>query len=405
VGVALTLALAFVGACGGSDTETLSLDTGTGGGASGSTASSTGTGGGSTSSGGGDPFCGDSVCQMGETPATCIHDCPPVCGDGACNGGETAASCAEDCGACGDGLCNLDETIATCPDDCPPTCGDGQCNGTETFQSCPMDCPPTCGDGQCNGDETGLTCAQDCGCAHAVCETGEALSPDCDPCVQMVCGQDAFCCNDNWDGNCVGAADSICGAGCCGDGQCNGESCDSCPMDCGGPCVCGDGKCEAEDCASCAQDCGACFPDPVCPHSVCFTGIALDPAMCFDACADEVCAAEPSCCMGSPPPWSGDCSVLGQSTCGADPCVTAVCNVDPTCCSADWTQDCVDLAKTECMTPCDCDHDLCATGPKLSEACDPCVSAVCTADPFCCDGQWDGYCVGWVEKICGITCN
>ncbi|NUQ74587.1 MAG: hypothetical protein HUU21_13615 [Polyangiaceae bacterium] len=403
---ALTVALAAVGAC-GTDADGVFGNAGTagsGGGGSPTSSASTGGGGGSSSSGSG-PVCGDLLCHEGETPANCIQDCPPVCGDGACNGGETSASCSQDCGACGDGQCDGGETIANCPQDCKPVCGDGECNGNETTQSCAMDCPPVCGDGACNGDETAQSCAMDCSCAHPVCETGAALTPDCDPCVQMVCAQDPFCCNDNWDGQCVGEADSICGAGCCGDGQCNGENCASCPQDCGGVCVCGDGKCEAEDCASCAQDCGACQPEPTCPHSVCFVGSALDPAMCFDPCAAEVCMADPACCDGSPPAWDGDCTLLAQMTCGADACITAVCAVDPTCCTDDWTQACVDLAKTECMTQCDCAHSICTEGEKLSATCNPCAQAVCEADPYCCDNGWDGACVGEVEKICGINCN
>ena len=411
MGVALTLALTAAGACGTGASDDVFNENGSGiggsgggGGGGGGDPSTTGTAGSGTGPVG-SPVCGDLLCQTGETPNTCIQDCPPDCGDGKCNGGETAASCSEDCGACGDGVCAGAETIANCPQDCKPVCGDNKCNGNETLQSCPADCPPTCGDGQCNGNETGQTCAQDCSCAHNICQTGDPLAADCDPCVTMVCAQDPFCCDNSWDGTCVSEADSICGAGCCGDGQCNGVDCASCPQDCGGVCVCGDGKCEAEDCASCAQDCGVCVPEPECPHSVCFVGSALDPSVCFDPCAEEVCMADPNCCMGSPPPWGGECTVLGHMTCGADACITAVCNQDPTCCTDNWTQACVDLAKTECNTQCDCAHTICTEGAALAATCNPCVDAVCTVDPYCCQGGWDGYCVGEVEKICGINCN
>jgi hypothetical protein len=257
----------------------------------------------------------------------------------------------------------------------------------------------------CNGDESAQTCIQDCACVHPVCETGVPLMESCDPCVQMVCAQDPYCCNDGWDGVCVGEADSICGAGCCGDGQCNGENCASCPQDCGGVCVCGDGKCDGEDCASCSQDCGVCPPMPDCPHSVCFVGSPLDTAVCFDPCVMQVCAAQPSCCEGSPPNWDDSCTILAQMTCGPDPCITAVCNIDPTCCTDNWTQACVDLAETECNTQCDCAHSICVEGMMLAATCNPCAKAVCAADPYCCMNGWDGACVGEVEKICGINCN
>lgn len=393
-GALLALALAAVSAC-GSDTGNIfdqTTATGSGGGdPAGSSASGSGTGAGSGSGGSGGsggspgPVCGDLLCQTGESPATCVQDCPPVCGDGACNGGETGASCSQDCGACGDGTCAGAETIANCPQDCKAVCGDDACNGGETPVSCPQDCPPVCGDSLCNGTENPQNCAQDCSCSHPVCETGGPLVADCDPCVEMVCAADPYCCDQGWDGPCVGAAESMCGAGCCGDGQCDGE-----------------------DCASCEQDCGVCPPEPQCPHSVCFDGGPLDPALCFDPCADEVCMAQPACCEGSPPGWGGSCTVLAQMTCGADPCITAVCAMDPTCCTDNWTQACIDLAKTECNTQCDCAHNICEgdqPGDPLTPTCNPCVEAVCEVDPYCCSDDWDGYCVGEVETICGINCN
>jgi hypothetical protein len=51
----------------------------------------------------------------------------------------------------------------------------------------------------------------------------------------------------------------------CGDGTCNGgDTCSSCPQDCGvcWTATCGDGTCSAgETCSSCAQDCGGCAPN------------------------------------------------------------------------------------------------------------------------------------------------
>ncbi len=265
------------------------------------------------------PVCGNNVCEMGEDPATCLMDCPPVCGDGQCNGGET--------------------------------------NGT-----CSMDCPP---------------------CPHEVCIAGDKLPLGCgDPCVDMVCAQDIYCCDTAWDGQCVGAVKNICGTDCCGDGNCSGEDCNGCP-----------------------QDCGACPPPPECAHSACVAGAFLDPTKCFDPCVSEICMADMQCCTGSPPAWNGDCTILAHATCGADPCVTAVCAQDPTCCTTDWTAACVALAVTECMTGCDCPHPICMEGEKLDPGCDPCAAELCGADPYCCDNAWDGLCVGEVGSICNINCN
>jgi hypothetical protein len=405
VGLTITLVLAGLGAC-TTDADTLFYEDTSSIGSAGPSGGGGGIGGSTGASG---PVCGDLLCQTGETPETCLQDCPPECGDGACNGGETTASCPADCPLCGDGVCNGKETPDTCPSDCPPTCGDGACDGNETPDTCAKDCPPVCGDGVCNGGETLETCAQDCSvpaCAHPVCEAGPALMRGCDPCVDMVCAQDPFCCSDNWDGQCVGEATSICGAGCCGDGTCSGEDCNSCPQDCGGACVCGDGACEGEDCSSCEQDCGVCIPDPTCPHSVCFVAGPLDPMVCFDPCVSQVCAMQPSCCEGSPPAWGGECTVLAHMLCGANTCITDVCNQDPTCCTSDWTQGCVDIAKMACNTQCDCAHSICSdNGGPLNAMCNPCVTSICSIDPYCCDANWDNACVNEVEKICGINCN
>jgi hypothetical protein len=49
---------------------------------------------------GGEPICGDGICQQGEDNFSCPGDCPapPVCGNGICELGEDAFSCPGDCG-------------------------------------------------------------------------------------------------------------------------------------------------------------------------------------------------------------------------------------------------------------------------------------------------------------------
>jgi len=98
--------------------------------------------------------CGNSICETGETCASCSSDCScsaPFCGDNLCNGAETCSSCAGDCGACnscGDGVCSGAETCSTCSSDCGSCggayCGDGTCNNGETSCTCNGDCPGTC---------------------------------------------------------------------------------------------------------------------------------------------------------------------------------------------------------------------------------------------------------------------
>ncbi|UQA62512.1 hypothetical protein [Polyangium aurulentum] len=238
-------------------------------------------------------------------------------------------------------------------------------------------------------------------CAHEVCSQGDKLDLGCESCVDQVCAQDPFCCEQQWDGQCVGEAQQMCNVVCCGNGACNnGESCMGCPADCGS-CACGDGKCDGEDCNSCPTDCGVCAD---CPHSVCVAGEALDRSDCRDPCVDQTCAQDSGCCTGNPG-WNKDCSLLADSLCGADACITTVCTDMPDCCTTAWTQACIDAAKMKCGTGCNCAHSICQEGGPLDPGCNPCVTAVCKADAFCCNGNWDGICVGEVASVCGISCN
>jgi hypothetical protein len=49
-------------------------------------------------------------------------------------------------------------------------------------------------------------------CKHDVCAPGKKLDAQCDPCVNAVCKQDAYCCSGEWDTQCVVDASIVCGA-------------------------------------------------------------------------------------------------------------------------------------------------------------------------------------------------
>ncbi|WP_437321325.1 hypothetical protein [Sorangium sp. So ce385] len=239
-------------------------------------------------------------------------------------------------------------------------------------------------------------------CAHGKCEEGGPLDPACDPCVASICAIDSFCCDVAWDAACVSEVASICG-----------ETCEAN--------TCGDGVCgEGEDCGSCSLDCGSC---PTCEHEVCDPGAPLDPGC--DPCAQAVCAADPYCCSNE---WDRVCVEQAANTCGVvcqdacehdlcspggaldsqcDPCVSAVCAADPYCCNNSWDRACVERAANTCGLTCTqaCSHDLCSAGDGLDPACDPCASAVCAADPYCCDNAWDARCVDQAASACGLSCG
>jgi len=88
-------------------------------------------------------------------------------------------------------------------------------------QICAADpyCCSTQWDSQCVSEVNsicGLSCAaQPVACAHSVCTTGTKLANGCNTCVSTVCAQDAYCCNSQWDGQCVSEAKAWCPAGTC----------------------------------------------------------------------------------------------------------------------------------------------------------------------------------------------
>jgi uncharacterized protein YraI len=93
------------------------------------------------------PFCGDYICEPGESYLTCSFDCLSTCGNGICEMSspayEDSSWCPADCSApvCGDGICMSGEHFSICPSDCGSTCGDGVCVPTESSSWCPADCP------------------------------------------------------------------------------------------------------------------------------------------------------------------------------------------------------------------------------------------------------------------------
>jgi hypothetical protein len=171
-----------------------------------------------------------------------------------------------------------------------------------------------------------------------------------------------------------------------------------------------------------------------CSHDVCDEGGALNTSC--DSCAQQVCDVDPYCCdtawddvcVGEATSMCGACAAGGgNSTCAHGECSTgvaldascsscaaAVCAADSWCCDNEWDQLCVDQVATECgANACSgggsgnsCGHDECTPtgGTPLQDGCSACVSAVCAQDDYCCTTEWDSLCVDLAEGEAACGC-
>jgi hypothetical protein len=341
--------------------------------------------------------CGqDSFCCENGWDETCVGeveqfgcgvcDTQPTCGDGACGDGEDCLLCPGDCGACTGDCCEdngspgcLDPTITQCVCQQDSFCCQSEWDSICAQEVVDFGCGQCgdaagCGDGECAVDESCDICAEDCGycpgtgdccAAHEGLGCGDAAIQAC------VCGLDSWCCESSWDFTCASEVESFGCGECvggtnCGDGICApGETCDTCPDDCG---ACGGtgSCCEAQEGPGC--------DDPTIQACVC-----LQDSFCCDYTWDEVCVEEVATFN------CGDCVGGG--------CGNGACDNDEDCliCPAD----CGACAGTGCCEA------------HATPSCDDAgISAcVCAQDQFCCDVEWDGVCVDEVASLACGTCG
>lgn len=108
----------------------------------------------------------------------------------------------------------------------------------------------------------------------------------------------------------------------------------------------------------------------------------------------------------------GPCTSGAALETGCSSCTEAVCDEDPYCCQTNWDGTCVGLAQD--IAACDCGggsgggstcaHDECSPGGPLTASCSACAAAVCDDDDFCCRTDWDRYCVGAAVAEAACSC-
>ncbi len=403
--------------------------------------------------GNGTPGCDDSDCCATvclDDPYCCETEWDDICAESAlvlCGGGQISACCFID-GACSD----LSEA------DCVTAGGTSQPGASCVEANCTAEMPEACClgetgvcqdllptlctqmDGTPQGFGTvceGFFCPTPCGPGSGDCfDPAGNGSPGCEnsDCCTVVCLDDPFCCETEWDDLCAASALVLC----------TGAPCPRCPGDANlddardgldvqamticlldaanGPglpttagCSCadadGDSDVDLDDVApfvTALLDISG--PCPVCGpgNGACFDLNGNGSPGCEDAaCCSAVCAFDSLCCDGE---WDGICAAEANVICNG--AASEACCGDGVCFDL-APADCITLGGTPQGAGTTCADTVCAPaacGPGAGSCfaehgtpgCDDpaCCASVCAIDPGCCAFGWDGICVGEAETIC-----
>jgi hypothetical protein len=391
-----------------------------------------------------DVECGDGLCQddSGEDCETCWQDCGACEGEGPCcvsNGSpgcmdddiescvcamdsfccnntwdSVCAEMAEECNSCGGDCCadngspgcsNSDVEECVCAQDsyCCEVFWDDICVGEVDEYGCGT-CDTECGDDVCEGFEDCETCSEDCGyCLGEEFCCAEHDTPGCavQECQDIICEQDSYCCEFDWDEICADEALDKCGFCQVGAGSCCEDN------DLAG---CEDLECQL---IVCTEDLYCCDDtwDSICADAAVEMCADLCPAEPEPFCGDGECTDDEDCdsCAvdcGLCPSDSDCCTNNGTPGCDAQECQVLVCAEDPFCCNSFWDGICADWADDLCFPLCADEYPQgdCCEVSQYPGCIDPLVQAcVCSADPYCCNDDWDVLCVDGVEDSgCGV---
>jgi hypothetical protein len=327
-----------------------------------------------------DPACCDAVCR--DDPLCCAQSWDSMCAAAA------YARCASACGTNEAGHCWAEHELPGCShgDCCGHVCVmDPACCTVQWDANCVTAADDPRNAAYCKRPIPGSPTAGE------PCTPHDNPATNNKPCGDAVCALDAYCCQFAWDSNCVDLARTVPSCGCtyaCGD-SCAGSCCRAhanancddpacCRLVCAQDAYC----CETEwdsVCASIArQSCSG--ANDACPVPPC--GSSLLPSCCTinvlpncsdQACCAAVCRVDSFCCTiqwdsscaqqarsgnfsacrcddgGCGSSSAGSCySVHASPSCSDLGCCQTVCAYEASCCDTAWDANCVTIANFFC---------------------------------------------------------
>jgi hypothetical protein len=107
-------------------------------------------------------------------------------------------------------------------------------------------------------------------------------------------------------------------------------------------------------------------------------------------------------------PAQGSCSAPHANPgCENTECCQLVCSADPFCCQVQWDDLCADAGYVWCVASCGGPLAGDCLAPGTDPACDDpaCCDAICSIDAFCCEQLWDELCAEAAVEICLLSCG
>ncbi|HWL92190.1 MAG TPA: thrombospondin type 3 repeat-containing protein [Phycisphaerae bacterium] len=158
--------------------------------------------------------------------------------------------------------------------------------------------------------------------------------------------------------------------------------------------------------ADAQSSCCTIHATPGCDDAACEAAICAADSFCCEEEWDEFCVAQAVQSCGVCASAESCCAEHLTPGCSDAECQTLVCDFDSFCCTTAWDGQCVDEAAQLC-TSCGGGGPQSCCEPHISPGCEDgdCQAAVCAADSFCCEEEWDQLCVEQAQELCSLDCD